>query len=57
LIFSVPRGKPGPSARKDDGHLIGWTDEDELEKEFGKYGTVFFWQGADNHICGEIKWS
>ena len=57
LIFSVPRGKPGPSARKNDGHLIGWTDEEELSKEFSKYGEVSFWAGADNHICGELKWS
>jgi len=56
LIFSVPRGKPSPSALKNDGHLIGWTDEAELSAEFGKYGDVSFWEGADNHICGEVKW-
>jgi len=54
FVFSVPRGPVHPSAYKNDGHLIGWEDETEMASLLQPFGSVSFWQGADNHICGTI---
>jgi len=51
LLLSVPRGMPSPSARRDDGHLIGWRDDEEFAKDIGRFGEVQTFGGADNHIC------
>lgn len=56
IIFSVPRGLPSGSAKKHDGHLIGWEDEEALIKDFSRFGNVSIWKGQDNHICGVLKW-
>lgn len=61
FVFSVPRGKPTPSARDGDGHLIGWEDNDELKAWLLKHdrtksAVVEFFEGAANHICGVMIW-
>lgn len=55
LIFSVPRGMPSKADAKADGHLIGWKDEEDLEKCFTKYGkSVQFIPCAPNHLMGQL---
>lgn len=51
VLLGVPRGMPSPSSRKNDGHLIGWKNDEAFEKDISKYGEVEFFKGAENHIC------
>ena len=55
LIFSVPRGYPSNAERISDGHLNGWKDEEELEKDFLQYGCkIKFTECNPNHIAGVL---
>ncbi|RKZ99102.1 MAG: hypothetical protein DRQ46_00300 [Gammaproteobacteria bacterium] len=55
LIFSVPRGMPTKRELIDDGHLIGWANDEAAIKYFEKYGKVKIIQGNNNHICGVVN--
>ena len=55
LLFSVPRGLPSRADAKADGHLIGWRDEEDLEKCFKQFGeSVEFMPCAANHLMGQL---
>lgn len=54
LVFSVPRGLPSAGQKKHDGHLIGWIDEEDLAKDWSRWGSVEFHDGDPNHLCGSL---
>lgn len=54
IVFTVPRGLPQNHQRDNDGHVVGWKDEDTVKTVFSEFGLVSFWKGNDNHICGVV---
>lgn len=57
LVFDVPRGLPTGADQVNEGHIIGWKDEDAVIEDFDRFGRVSFWKGAKHHICGELVFS
>jgi len=55
IIFTVPRGLPQNHQRDNDGHVVGWKDDDAVRAAFKPFGAVSLWKGNDNHICGVIN--
>jgi len=57
LVFSVPRGMPGPASRQHNGHVFGWEDDAEAEAYLSVWGRVRFLPGRPEHIVGTVDWN
>jgi len=56
LVFSVPRGLPGPDSRKHNGHVTGWADEADLTAYLSAWGAVTMLNGRREHLVGYVDW-
>lgn len=56
LVFSVPRGMPGPQSRQHSGHVTGWANDEAALAFFGQWGQVELLPGRKCHIVGVTKW-
>lgn len=54
-VFSVPRGLPKHSDLVNNGHLVGWRDEQDIQKLCEGLGKLTFWKGASHHLCATLE--
>ena len=55
-VFSVPRKALTKIDRIESQHLVGYEDDAAFSEAFRPWGTVEYFEGVADHICGVITW-